>query len=87
LDYREFRRHLGKAGFSVNQFAELLEVRPNSVSNYRRMPTVPRIYSLLAVLLGDCVDRGVDVTTLFERFRIVSRKEPAAGERPGASRD
>jgi hypothetical protein len=71
LDYAEFRRHLGKAGLTVNVFATYLKVKPSSVSNYASQGEVPRNYALLAVLMGDAADRGVDFAAVLRRFDIL----------------
>lgn len=71
MEYGEFRRHLGKADLTVNQFADYLSVRPASVSNYSTAGAVPQTYAILAVLLGDAVDRGVSIPQLLGRFGVV----------------
>lgn len=70
MDYPEFRRHLGKAGLTVNEFSRLIGVRPSSVSNYSKKSHVPRQYAILAVLLGDAGDRRADFFQLLARFGI-----------------
>jgi hypothetical protein len=70
MQYSDFKRHLGKAGLTINQFSELIEVRPSSISALRSKPTVPAKYSVLAVLLGDNKDRQVDSKAILGRFGI-----------------
>ncbi|WP_229008088.1 hypothetical protein [Methylophilus sp. Leaf408] len=70
MDYIEFRRHLGKAGMTIERFSSLVGVRANSVSNYSKKKHVPTQYAIIAILMGDSVDRGVDVNTLLSRFGI-----------------
>jgi hypothetical protein len=70
MDYGEFRRHLGKAGLTVNAFAGYLGVVPTSVSNYAKQGRVPRTYAILAVLMGDAADRGVDFQGVLRRFAL-----------------
>ncbi|ORE89463.1 hypothetical protein ATO7_06270 [Oceanococcus atlanticus] len=70
MDYGEFRRHIGKAGLTVNDFAGYMGVSPNSVSNYARRGNVPRTYAMLAVLMGDAADRGIDFQAILNRFSI-----------------
>lgn len=71
--YSEFRRHLGKAGITINDFAAYLCVRPSSVSNYAKTGEVPRTYAMLAVLMGEAVDRGVPVADVLARYGIVQQ--------------
>lgn len=70
MEYSEFRRHLGKAGLTINEFASLIEVRASSVSNYSKKNAVPRQYAAIAVLLGDAADRKVDFRELLNRFGL-----------------
>lgn len=70
MTYDEFKRHLGKAGLSVNAFAAWLHVRPNSVSNYAKKGGVPQSHAVIAVALGDARDRGVDIGELFARYGV-----------------
>lgn len=68
--YAEFRRHLGKAGMTINHFAAYLGVRPASVSNHSKSGVVPRNYAIIAVLLGDTADRGINARELLGNFGI-----------------
>jgi transcriptional regulator with XRE-family HTH domain len=68
--YPEFRRHLGKAGMTINDFAAYLGVRPASVSNYSKSGAVPRSYAIIAILLGDTADRSVNVRELLGGFGV-----------------
>lgn len=68
--YAEFRRHLGKAGMTINHFAAYLGVRPASVSNYSKYGEVPRNYAIIAILLGDTADRGVNGPELLGSFGV-----------------
>jgi hypothetical protein len=70
MDYSEFRRHLGKAGLTINEFASLLDVSPSAVSNYGQKTDVPRSYAALAVLLGHAADNNLDFRIALSRFGI-----------------
>jgi hypothetical protein len=74
VNYRDFRRHLGKADLNINEFASLIEVQARSVSNYCKKGTVPRTYAVIAVLLGEAADRGVDFRELLARFGLQVRR-------------
>ena len=70
MNYSEFRRHLGKAGMTVNLFASYLGANASSVSNHAKSGKVPRSYAILAVLLGDLADRKIHVADLLSNFDI-----------------
>lgn len=75
MEYQEFRRHVGKAGLTMAAFARVIGVTPNTVTNYSRQGTVPRLYAITAVLMGDAADRGIDFRRLLQ-----SHVPPLAGE-------
>jgi hypothetical protein len=57
VDYQEFKRQVNKAGLQINEFAALIDVHATSLSKYSNEDEVPPKYAVLAVLLGDVVDR------------------------------
>lgn len=63
VNYGEFKRHVAKAGLQINEFAALIGVQATSISKYAK-GEIPTKYAVLAVLLGDAVDRKHDVRSL-----------------------
>jgi DNA-binding CsgD family transcriptional regulator len=41
MPYEEFQRLMGKAGLSIKEFATLLDMNPNSITNYKKIGKVP----------------------------------------------
>jgi hypothetical protein len=72
VNYPEFKRHLGKAGMTIGRYAALLQINPNSVSNYAKRSEMPRVHALLAVMLGDARDRGEDIELVLNRYGLSS---------------
>jgi len=70
MEYSEFKRHLGKAGLSINEFASLLDVSPSAISNYGQKTGVPRSYAVLAIVLGHAADNNLDFRIALTRFGI-----------------
>jgi len=70
MTYLEFKRHVGKAGLSIDDFSSLLGVRPASVSNYSKKGRVPTPYAVIAVLLGDAADQGTDPIKVLARYGV-----------------
>lgn len=58
--YEEFKRQLGKAALTTREFAELLKLNPNSITNYSKRGTVPNNLAVIAVLMGVMADNGID---------------------------
>lgn len=71
MDYDEFTRHVNKAGLQLKDFAELIDVYPQSISRYSGEDVPPK-YAVLAVLLGHVVDQKlVDAAKLFSDNDLV----------------
>lgn len=70
MNYAEFKRNVGKAGLTIKAFSALINVRPTSISNYANKPEIPQKYAVLAVLLGDAVERKLNVRELLARNEI-----------------
>jgi hypothetical protein len=51
----------------------LIEVRPSSISNYARKADVPKVHAVIAVLLGEAADRGVNFREVLARFGLPIR--------------
>lgn len=70
LKYQEFIKELGKAGLSVRQFAELIGMRPNSVSNNAKRGEVPTHLAVIASLLAELSVRRVPIEPIFARLDL-----------------
>ncbi|MEW5889005.1 MAG: XRE family transcriptional regulator [Pseudomonadota bacterium] len=79
VGYDEFKRHLGKAGLTVREFAHLLKLHSNSVSNYARLDQVPSHLVVVAALLGEMAEHGLDFRPVLERLDIQPKKSRGAG--------
>lgn len=80
MTYDEFRRHVYKAGLSVKDFANLLRLRASSVTNYARDGKVPDHLAIIAVLLGEMEERGIDFKTIMERIDVEPKRARGAGK-------
>lgn len=60
MTYTEFKRQLGKAGLTVRAFAALLGQTPNSITNYASKGEVPTHLAIIAVLMAEMADAGLD---------------------------
>lgn len=67
MDYKTFKRHLGKAGLGIGDYARIVDVKANAVSNYSKKPEVPHAHALLAVCFGEIVDGGGDLLGMLAR--------------------
>lgn len=74
MSYDEFILELGKAGLSVRDFAALLNMRPNSVSNYSKRGEVPSHLGIIAALLAELRLNGITHEPVFDRCDVNRKK-------------
>ena len=78
MPYVDFLEELRKAGLSVREFAELMGMNPNSISNYARKGDLPTHLALIAVLVVGISEMGGDYKRIMSRVERV-RKMPRGG--------
>lgn len=74
MTYACFIAELGKAGLSVSQFADLVCMNRNSVSNYSSRGEVPQHLGLIAALLGAMNVNGVDFKKVVKQVNATPKK-------------
>lgn len=82
MNYEEFRRQLGKAGLTVKGFAELIKQTPNSITNYASQGEVPPHLAIIAALMGEMADGGLDFRATLSRIHFEANK-PRGGATKG----
>lgn len=80
MTYDEFQRHVGKAGLTIKAFAELVRMNRISLSNYAKQGEVPSHLAVIAALLGEMADRGIDYHEILSRIDITSKKPRGSGK-------
>jgi hypothetical protein len=84
LSYDEFISELGKAGLSVRKFAELVSMRPNSVSNNAKRGEVPTHLAVIAALLSELGVRRIPIEPIFSRLELTKvAKKPRGASSAG----
>lgn len=74
MDYTEFKRQLGKAGLSAKEFAELVKMNPNSVTNYKKAGLVPAHWAIVAALMGELAENKLNFKDILEKIDIHPKK-------------
>jgi hypothetical protein len=74
MDYDEFRRHIGKAGLQMKEFAALIQMTPAALSNYRKRNEVPAHLAVIAVLLGELADNQIDYRPALAKVNLSPKK-------------
>lgn len=82
MTYQEFQRHVGKAGLTLGEFADLIRMNRISVSNLSKRGDVPGHLAIIACLFGEMADRGIEFRSLIERLGLEPRK-PRGGAAKG----
>lgn len=82
MTYDEFRRQLGKAGLTVKGFADLIKQSPNSISNHAKHGEVPPHLAIIAALMGDMAESGMDYRATLNRIQFEANK-PRGGATKG----
>lgn len=78
MTYDEFHRNVRKAGLTLTAFADLLNMNRVSLSNYARQRQVPAHLAVIAVLLGELGEHGIDYRIALARIEIPA-KRPRGG--------
>lgn len=80
MTYMEFQRHIGKAGLTVRGFADLIKMNRVSLSNCSKKGEVPSHLAVIAALMGEMADKGLDFRAILERIDITPKKPRGAGK-------
>ena len=74
MPYTEFQRLVGKAGLSIKEFAALLDMKPNSITNYNKQGVVPTHIAVIVALISTMKDEGLDFFPIFEKVKSYSQE-------------
>ena len=74
MPYSEFQRLIGKAGLSIKEFAALLDMKPNSITNYSKQGVVPTHIAVIVALISTMKDEGLDFYPIFEKVKSYSQE-------------
>lgn len=74
MTYKEFRRLLGKAGLTAKEFAHLLSLNPNSITNYSSLGEVPPHFAIIVSLMGAMADHRLDFREVISGIAIANKK-------------
>lgn len=81
MDYEQFLQELAVAGLTVKAFADLVGMKPNSITNYAHKG-IPSHLAIIAVLLAEMGNQRVDFRKALQKVRPTP-KRPRGGAQPG----
>lgn len=79
MTYDELQQQLGRAGLTLQEFAEIVKMNRTSVYNYRKSGEVPTHLAVIAVLLRVLTEQGIDYREALSEVELVSKKPRGAG--------
>jgi hypothetical protein len=74
MKYDEFKRQLGKAGLSIKAFTMLVKVSASTITNYKKNGEVPSHWAIIALLMGEMADNGLDFKAALSKIDIEPNK-------------
>ena len=74
MSNKEIQRLVGKAGLSIKEFAALLDMKPNSITNYSKQGVVPTHIAVIVALISTMKDEGLDFYPIFEKVKSYSQE-------------
>lgn len=77
MNYEELLRNIGKSGLTIREFAEILGMNRVSISNLSKKQEVPVHLGIIAALMGEMAEHGLDFRPVIAKMDIKPR--PAKG--------
>lgn len=74
MTYEEFKRQLGKAGLTAKDFADLVKLNPNSITNYAQAGEVPPHLAIIVALMGEMAENSLDFRPALSKIKIEQTK-------------
>ena len=69
MTYSEFQIELINSGLSIKDFASLIGMHPNSVTNYKSKGVLPLNLAIVITLLAELKINGIDPEPIIEQVK------------------
>lgn len=79
MEYSLFLQLINKAGLNINEFAALLKMNRVSVCNYSKKGDVPDHLCVIAALMAEMGDCGLDFKEAIEALNLSPKKKRGSG--------
>ena len=70
MEYKEFKRLIGRAGLTIKEFASLVKAHPASISKFNAQGKIPKNMAIIVTLMGDLADNGLDFRESISKLDI-----------------
>lgn len=74
MTYLEFRDQLKRSRLTAREFANLVRMNENSVTNYSQKGIVPSHLAVIVLLMGELADHQIDFRDVIARMEIEQKK-------------
>lgn len=78
MTYDEFQRQLGKAGLTAREFAGLIRMNRNSITNCSQKGEVPSHLAVIVALMGEMAENRIDFKGVLAKVDIEPKKPRGA---------
>jgi len=85
MTYFEFRDQLKRARLTVREFASLVKMNENSITNYSQKGVVPSHLAVIALLMGEMADHQIEFRDIIDQMEIEQKKPRGAPIKFGMS--
>lgn len=73
MNYKTFRAHLLGSGLNNKDFADLVKINSNSITNWKA-DRVPEHWAIAAILIAELARNGIEFRTLLQKMDIEPNK-------------
>lgn len=78
MTYDEFQQQISKTGLKLNEFADLVKMHPASIYSCAKKGGVPSHLAIIATLLAEMAERGIDYREIIGKIEITAKKPRGA---------
>lgn len=78
MTYSEFRDQLKRSRLTAREFASLVRMNENSVTNYSQKGVVPSHLAVIVLLMGELADHRIDFRDIIAKMEIEQKKPRGA---------
>ncbi|AJK46617.1 hypothetical protein Bpla01_28880 [Burkholderia plantarii] len=83
MTYFEFRDQLKRARLTAREFANLVKMNENSITNYSQKGVVPSHLAVIVLLMGEMAEHQVEFRDIIEQMEIEQKKPRGASVKFG----
>ncbi|KAG8149063.1 XRE family transcriptional regulator [Burkholderia catarinensis] len=83
MTYCEFRDQLRRAQLTAREFANLVRMNENSITNYSQKGVVPSHLAVIVLLMGEMANHQIEFRDIIRQMEITHKKPRGAPVKRG----